>query len=139
MFPAWAANAPNTRKAVTAARRSATQGMSDLASSMLAFTKDAEQPLAADGRSDAGSLRLTRPCQAQNVQIILGVLIGLVALGAQADESPFNTYRVFLDKGHLPGGCSTSDTRHFRNRAYSFRGGCTVIRRWYCATARHLN
>ena len=56
------------------------------------------------------------------MQLILGILIGLAALGAQANESPFNAYRVFLDKGQVPGGCSTSDSSHFRNRAYVFRG-----------------
>jgi hypothetical protein len=56
------------------------------------------------------------------MHIALGVLIGLVVLGAQTTRSPFNTYRVFLDRAQMPGGCSITDTAHFRNRSYVFRG-----------------
>ena len=55
------------------------------------------------------------------MQFTLPMLLGLV-LVAQASESPFNRYSVFLDLASSPGGCSAADTEHFRNRAYSFRG-----------------
>ena len=54
--------------------------------------------------------------------MILSVLISAVLAGAQTTGSPFNTDAVFLDRSRIPGGCSVTDTEHFRNRAYSFRG-----------------
>jgi hypothetical protein len=56
------------------------------------------------------------------MQILLSVLISLAMLGAQTTGSVFNSYAVFLDKYQMPGGCSITDTEHFRNRAYLFRG-----------------
>jgi hypothetical protein len=56
------------------------------------------------------------------MQITLSALIGLVVVGAQTTGSPFNTYRVFLDRAQMPGSCSVTDTEHFRNRGYLFRG-----------------
>jgi len=56
------------------------------------------------------------------MHIALGVLISLIGLGVQTTRSPFNTYRVFLDRAQMPGGCSVTDTGHFRNRSYVFRG-----------------
>ena len=54
--------------------------------------------------------------------ILSVLLITAVAVGAQTTGSPFNTYAVFLDRAQVPGGCSVTDTEHFRNRAYAFRG-----------------
>lgn len=56
------------------------------------------------------------------MQIIPGVLVSLVALGAQATGSSFNAYAVFLDKAEMGRGCSVRDSTQFRNRAYQFRG-----------------
>lgn len=56
------------------------------------------------------------------MRIITSVIMTIVALGAQVPESAFNSYRVFLDSAQIPGGCSTIDTDHFRNRGYLFRG-----------------
>ena len=54
--------------------------------------------------------------------IIPGVLISLIAFGAQATGSSVDPYAVFLDKAELRGGCSVRDGKQFRNRAYQFRG-----------------
>jgi len=57
------------------------------------------------------------------MRCMLGVLISLVALGAQrSEESPFNMQAVFLNRTAMRGGCSVTNSQQFRNRAYRFRG-----------------
>jgi hypothetical protein len=55
------------------------------------------------------------------MRALLSVLVGFV-LDAQTIDSPFNSYKVFLEPARMTGGCSVANAEQFGNRAYLFRG-----------------
>ncbi len=50
------------------------------------------------------------------------IFLSLVLFQATAEQSPFNSYEVFLSPRKLPGPCAGQEPDQFRNRSYTFSG-----------------